>query len=205
MLRAILKQLLCYNLQWQKDSSTAVAYRERKTEADEDGSEVSRLDILEATKQIIEIASTMPVTILVDALDECRSDQRHKLLQALDILLADSAHLVKVFISSRDDVDIVLRLQWHPNIYISIDDNKDDINRFIRAGVQKAQSDGRLLKGQVSSELQTFIIKTLAMKAGGMYVILPTILLNEANKTKVPLGEFANRKPVRQSPYQDCR
>ena len=181
VLRAILKQLLCYNPQWQEGSPTAKEYRARKIDADEDGSEVSRLDILETTDQIIAIASEMPVTIFIDALDECRSDQRHELLGALGVLLERSAHLVKVFISSRDDIDIVLRLRKHPNIYISIDDNEDDINTFIRAGVQKAQSDGRLLKGQVSSELQTLITKNLAKKAGGMYVILPTLLINEAN------------------------
>ena len=170
MLRAILKQLLCYNPLWQERSSTAEEYRARKLEADEDGSEISRLDIAETRDRIIEIASAMPVTILIDALDECRSDQRHQLLGALDVLLDKSSHLVKVFVSSRDDVDIVLRLQKHPNIYINIYDNKYDINRFIRAEVQRAQSDGRLLKGIVSSELKTLITRNLSMKAEGMYV-----------------------------------
>ncbi len=167
VLRAILKQLLCYK-QWQGESSTVVAYRERTTEADENGSELSRLDLLETTNQITEIASTMPVTILVDALDECRSDQRHQLLQALDVLLADSAHLVKVFVSSRDDIDIVLKLQKHPNIYVNVNDNKHDINRFIRTEIKKAQSDGRLLRGIVSPELKNFITESLARKAEGM-------------------------------------
>lgn len=171
VLRAILKQLLCHNPLWQEGSSTAEEYRARKIEADDDGSEISRLDIVETTARIIEIASKMPVTILIDALDECRSDKRHELLGALDVLLEKSSHLVKVFVSSRDDVDIVLRLQKHPNIYINIYDNKHDIDRFIRAEIQRAQSDGRLLKGVVSSELNSLITQDLAMKAGGMYVV----------------------------------
>lgn len=171
VLRAILKQLLCHDPLWQEGSLTAEEYRARKIEADEDASEISRLDIVETTAQIVEIASKMPVTILIDALDECRSDQRHKLLGALDVLLEKSSHLVKVFVSSRDDIDIVLRLQKHPNIYINIHDNKHDIDRFIRAEVQRAQSDGRLLKGLVSSELKTFITRNLAMKARGMCVV----------------------------------
>lgn len=142
MLRAILKQLLCWQARWQTGSPTAKEYGLRKQEADEDGSEIERLDLLETTDQIIEIASEMPVIILIDALDECRSDQRHELLQALDVLLEKSAHLVKVFVSSRDDVDIVLKLQKHPNIHISIDDTNHDINRFIQAKLREHRATG---------------------------------------------------------------
>ena len=108
VLRAILKQLLCYDPQWWERSSTANVHRERKIEADKDGSEVSRLDLRETIDQIIEITSRMPVTIVIDALDECRSDRRHELLKTLEVLLEKSAQLVKVFVSSRDDIDIVL-------------------------------------------------------------------------------------------------
>ena len=110
----------------------------------------------------------MPVTILIDALDECRSSQRHELLGALDVILERSAHLVKVFVSSRDDIDIVLRLQEHPNIYISVGDNTEDIEKFIQSEIQKAQSDRRLLKGTISPELTELITENLTETAGGM-------------------------------------
>ena len=117
---------------------------------------------------MIKIASQIPVTILIDALDECRSDQRHGLLGALDVLLERSTHLVKVFVSSRDDVDIVLRLQKHPNVYVNVDDNKDDVHRFIESEIQKAQNNRKLLKGTISPEITILIAETLATKAGGM-------------------------------------
>ena len=110
----------------------------------------------------------MPVTILIDALDECHSDQRHGLLGALDVLLEKSSHLVKVFVSSRDDVDIVLRLQKHLNIYISAGDNTGDIERFIQSEIHKAQRDRRLLKGTISPELTKRVTENLTMKARGM-------------------------------------
>ena len=168
--RAILKQLLCCNPRWYEESFTANNYRARKFEAELEGCEVSSLDLFETTDQIIQIASVMPVTILIDALDECRSDQRHELLRALDLLLEKSAHLVKIFVSSRDDIDIVLRLKNHPNIYISINDNTDDIHEYIQYEVQKAQSDRRLLNGAISPELARLVTEKLAAKAGGMYV-----------------------------------
>ena len=172
MLRAILKQLVCYNSLWQEASPTAQEYRARKTQADEEGLEISSLDISETTDQLVKIASYMPVTILIDALDECRPDRRHELIKALDLLLQKSAHLVKVFVSSRDDIDIALKLEKHPNIYINVDDNEDDIERFIRGEIEKAQNDRRLLKGTISPDLKRLMIRNLISKAGGMYVIL---------------------------------
>ena len=170
VLRAILKQIVLCKTDWESASSTAKEYKRRKKEADEDGSDIECFDITETTQQIIDAVVEMPLTIVIDALDECHPDQRHQLLQALDLLLEKSAHLVKVFVSSRDDIDIVLKLQKHRNIYIGVDDNKQDINRFIQSEIQKVQSEGRLLKGMVSSELQDSITDNLARKAQGMYV-----------------------------------
>lgn len=168
VLRAILKQLMCSRPDWQMDSSTAKEYRTRKKEAEIDNSEIARLDIWETTCKITQAVAETPVTIFIDAIDECRFDQRYQLLQALDHLLESSDHLVKVFVSSREDVDIVLRLQKCPNIYINVDDNRDDINRFVQAEIGKALNEGRLLNGRVSSELQRRITKSLIMKAQGM-------------------------------------
>jgi hypothetical protein len=168
VLRALLKQLMCFKPDWQMESSTAEEYRTRKREAEEDGSNIERLDIWETTREITKAVAEMPVTIFIDALDECRSDQRYQLLQALDHLLESSDHLVQVFVSSREDVDIVLRLQKCPNIYINVDDNRDDINRFVQAEIEKALNDGRLLNGRVSPELRHRITESLIMKAQGM-------------------------------------
>ena len=127
VLRAVLKQVMCFKPNWPMDSSTAKEYQRRKREAEKDGSDIARLDIWETTHEIIEVIAEMPVTIFIDALDECRSDQRYELLQALDLLIEKSNHLVKVFVSSREDVDIVLRLQKCPNIHINLHENTVDI------------------------------------------------------------------------------
>ena len=197
VLRAILKQIVLCKADWEAESPTAKEYKRRRKEADDDGSEVECLDIKEATQQIIDTVVEMPLTIVIDALDECHPDQRHQLLQALDLLLEKSAHLVKVFVSSRDDIDIVLKLQKHRNIYIGVDDNKEDINRFIQSEIQKVQSEGRLLKGMVSSKLRDYITNNLARKAQGMYVAFQNYRRLNAKRLQVSMGESANPKPVR--------
>lgn len=147
----------------------------------------------------------MPVTIVIDVLDECRADRRHELLGTLDIIMERSDQLVKAFVSSRDDLDIVLRLQKHTNIYLNVDDNKGDIHKHIQAQIQKAETDKRLLKGIASSELAMLVTKSLDMKPGGMYVVLLALQIHKTHKTQVSLGKSTNREPVRQSPYQNWR
>lgn len=49
-------------------------------------------------------------TIVIDALDECDLERRADLLETLETILRESPHLVKIFVSSRDDQDIVCHL-----------------------------------------------------------------------------------------------
>lgn len=189
VLRAILKQIMLGKADWESESPTAKEYRRRKKEADEDGSDIECFDLLETTQHIIDAVGEMPVTIIIDALDECHTDQRPQLLNALDLLLEKSAHLVKVFISSRDDIDIVLKLQKHRNIYIGVDDNKQDINRFIQSEMQKVQSEGRLLKGMVSSELQDSITENLARKAQGMFLWVNLQIQNLCDSRRIKVED----------------
>ena len=72
-----------------------------------DGFDSALLDTDEITMKIIDIREKTPANIFIDALGECFSDQRYLLLKALEILLDKSLNLVKLFVSSRDDMDIV--------------------------------------------------------------------------------------------------
>ncbi|KAL9040871.1 MAG: hypothetical protein Q9214_004314, partial [Letrouitia sp. 1 TL-2023] len=177
ILRAILKQLMCCDPKWQTGSTVAKEYKSRKQEAEKDGSDIAYLDIDETTQKIVDITAKTSATIFIDALDECSPEERYRLLRALDILLDESVHLVKVFVSSRDDMDIVIKLQQHPNIYINIKDNKMDIDKFAQVEIEKAIKSGRLLNGQVSAELQNYVITSLQRKANGMYVS-PCVQMN---------------------------
>lgn len=71
------------------------------------------------------------VTIVIDALDEVPLDDRHELLDILGRLLKEAPNLLKIFISSRDNYDIVLQLEGSPNIHIGADDNQNDIVSFV--------------------------------------------------------------------------
>lgn len=88
--------------------------------------------IEESTRILIELSNIYPsVTLIIDALDEVNQVEKPEVLNALDEVMAKSDNLVKIFISSRDNVDIWHHLESSPNIYIDVEHNAKDIAQFI--------------------------------------------------------------------------
>lgn len=102
---ALLRQLASSKPDVPIKEPVAKEYESRKKKAEEDCSKLKKLTIEDCTRLIIELTRDNPGMIIIDALDEC--DENDKLLEALDEIVSKSAEVVKVFVSSRDDVDIV--------------------------------------------------------------------------------------------------
>ena len=109
------------------------------------------------------------VTIIIDALDEVLPDKRDQLLDALKVILGSSPK-VKIFVSSRNDVDIRLQLEQLPYHYIDAADNQSDIERFVQREVERGIEKKKLLYGRLdlNDDLTKEIIQTLVAKANGM-------------------------------------
>ncbi|CZR67760.1 uncharacterized protein PAC_17659 [Phialocephala subalpina] len=152
ILRCILKQLSC--------STANLPIREPVA---------SWLNVSECEELIVALLNENPATIVIDALDECNAKRRHELLQALDNIIQRSASLVKIFVSSRDDNDIVCHLERSQNIFIKAIHNRADIERYVNVEVEKAIAERRLLCGDVSQSLQEKIRQTLISGAQGMF------------------------------------
>jgi hypothetical protein len=116
------------------------------------------LDLDETVDTIMQLLTENPATIVIDALDECDPSIRQNFLLGLNKLIRKSPTLLKVFISSRDDHNIVHRLEKSPNLFINTSDNSKDIQNYIRSQVAKAIEDERLLCGDVSQELEEHIV-----------------------------------------------
>lgn len=102
-------------------------------------------------------------TFIIDALDESNPEERGRLLDLLETFMKFPENLIKIFISSRDDLDIHFRLGNGPNLYIEAQDNQEDIIRFIHREMAARK---RLF--QLPDELKSRVISTLASKAKGM-------------------------------------
>jgi len=78
-------------------------------------------------------------------------------------------NLVKIFVSSRDDQDLVWHLRNYPNLELSSRKNKDDITSFVREETVFLVRRGKLLRGSADREsLQTEIIEKVTKDADGM-------------------------------------
>ncbi|KAL9581026.1 MAG: hypothetical protein Q9212_004143 [Teloschistes hypoglaucus] len=170
IMRALLKQLSCFDAAQPIHTAVLREYEKKRRDADEDGLDPLKLSFGDCKDVILELTSQSPAIIMIDALDECDPKRRHELLQALSMTVQKSSNLVKIIISSRDDADIVCRLNSVPNVYIRSNDNGDDVDRFIEHELEKAIDDQRLLKGRVSEKLKKQILLALKTRANGMFL-----------------------------------
>ena len=107
ILGAILRQLCSSKPDRPIRGPVAKEYELRSQKANEDCSRVRKLSVEDCRRLILELTEDNPATIIIDALDECEEETRHELLETLDIVISRSTELVRVIVSSRDDVDIV--------------------------------------------------------------------------------------------------
>jgi len=110
-------------------------------------------------------------TIIIDALDELDLDYESKhrglLLELLNDVVLQCGSLVKVFVASRDDQDIVMEFKKVPNLFIKATDNLKDIERYI---IREFETDKRFTRHPWSPELKNTVYAELCKKASGMWV-----------------------------------
>jgi hypothetical protein len=155
---------------------TITAYSKKEAEGFASG----KLRINESCALILQLVEHYPLTtIAIDALDECDPEKRGDLLDTLETILRESSHLVKIFVSSRDDQDIVYHLKDYPNLEISSDRNMDDIVAFIKTETRALITKGKLLRfSSNQDELERLIIDHITKGASGMYVFSIRIILS---------------------------
>jgi len=179
ILRAILKQLVIL-LPSRLSAPVQAKYEEEKKKGGDHGS-IRSLTFEECTRFIVELAENRPVTIVIDALDECRENKYHSARGShtdrrdlLKELMAAKHENIKVFLSSRDDVDILRRLEMYPTITINASKNDGDILSFIRYEVEYLMRE----KSEWGREetLQEEIIAAVSARANGMSVLMTCTL-----------------------------
>ncbi|KAH8761659.1 hypothetical protein F5883DRAFT_631123 [Diaporthe sp. PMI_573] len=124
----------------------------------------SDLNLEDCKGQLLESVNLYPkTTLVVDALDECEPESRLQLVEVLHDLLSKSVRPLKVFISSRPDVDIRAHFTSHPNIKIQARDNQGDIEIFVNKEMNKPRR-----WGPISSPLRREIVKILLERSQGI-------------------------------------
>lgn len=163
IMRSIVKQM---SLVWPGaglPKPVVEAYNERA----KSGLAAGHLVFQECVDLLILLLELYPrTTIIIDGLDESDPIERWRLLDALTAIMHTSTNSVKIFISSRDDTDIRLKLEGVPNLYIDAQDNMEDIERFIQREVRVTVGRRRLWR--LPEALRSRIISVILGKANGM-------------------------------------
>ena len=148
--------------------ATVDVFKKREAENFAEGS-LRLAEIKGLILRLLEGYKDATMTMVIDALDECNEATRGDLLNILGDISNASPCLLKIFVSSRDDQDIVYKLDRYPNLEISSNRNSEDINLFIQRETDRLVSNGSLLRRSMrTAELRDKLIYELQSKADGM-------------------------------------
>jgi hypothetical protein len=100
VLRSILKQLCCTELDVPISQDVVDANLAKFTDAEKIGCDLFPLSLEETTNLIIKLSDKKPAIIVLDALDECNNEYRQKLLVALDCIIRKSKKSVRILVLS---------------------------------------------------------------------------------------------------------
>ncbi|TGO81577.1 hypothetical protein BPOR_1097g00010 [Botrytis porri] len=132
-----------------------------------------RLSLDETTEVLLKILQIDPFYVVIDALDECDPSERYSLIESLKTIIDESASVVKVFISSRRDYDIVSQLEESPCILIQPSHISKDIEDYVMKEVFEAIEKKRIVKGKLLPEekkkIEQQIAQALIDRSQGMF------------------------------------
>ena len=161
ILGTILKQLLL------PKSSLLDTLRSELSSAFQSGSGTpDRVELAILLNQVLKAYSE--IYVIIDGVDECEKNVQNDILYAIEDMIELNQCTVKVWISSREDTDIMNGLRKYPSIHIAETKVTGDIENYVQTAVKsKLQSGELFIRDQT---LEEEIISTLTTKSQGMYV-----------------------------------
>lgn len=172
ILRSILRQLAINGRSNSPEvrASLLSSYEQHAAQAKVDGMPMPKLRASECLRLILDLAAEDPLTIVVDAVDEIKKDDRHTLLAALSQLVAGADNVIKVLLTSRDDAQIFELVPSARRIGITPQETRTDLEAFVHQYLDQAVAQKRLLNGNVSPELISKLHGALVPEAGEMFL-----------------------------------
>jgi len=136
ILGCILKQLSQELSDGRIQEPIVMKYNEKLEVAKERKREILPLTVDECVDLIIAVLGQRPITIVINALDECDPVQQSQLVDALRKIAQDGkssngTRLAKWFVTSRNEGDILRRLDIFPSYAINSHDTENDLKSFI--------------------------------------------------------------------------
>ncbi|OQE06082.1 hypothetical protein PENVUL_c020G06499 [Penicillium vulpinum] len=115
----------------------------------------------------------IPFTIVIDALDECSSQQRRVLLEALEEIRQRCRDVVKIFVSSRHEEDIAVSFKKGEILEVTCQANNEDLKQFVETEVERFVKRWSTMHDESTAVLQKLgedIKEALMTGAQGMFL-----------------------------------
>lgn len=170
ILRSIVRQLSVNPSDGSVHQEVVSTYEKETAAAQKARIEPGKLNIDGCVALILSITSTNPVYIAIDAVDELEETERAVLVEALQQIIALSASVVKVFLTSRDNTQLLALLEHEARIRVSSKHNGTDVDAFVQLEIDKAVRQKRLLNGNISSDLVVMMSQELRRGSGEMFL-----------------------------------
>ncbi|GLA47313.1 hypothetical protein AnigIFM63604_001510 [Aspergillus niger] len=173
ILRSLIKQLSLSVSEDLMRTPVVEEYRKRLQEATYYGEGPAALSVERCTELLCELGQSAPIMLIIDALDECDSQQRTILQQSLEEMRQGCRDLVKIFVSSRYEEDIATGFRHKRTLCVTPHDTEDDLRHFIDLHVSRFVSRWAVLHSEASDKLQQLeksLKGTLNTGAQGIYL-----------------------------------
>ncbi|KAL8784999.1 MAG: hypothetical protein Q9195_008810 [Heterodermia aff. obscurata] len=132
-------------------------------------SESGTLNIDDLSSVVFSASDYLPnLFVVIDGLDECNKDVLQQILDVIKRLATRQSPVIKLFISSRDDIRIVESLKQYPVLQVSAVNLSNDMEIYVKGAVRDRIESGDLIVR--SPELEAAIIAELTTKAHGMFL-----------------------------------
>ncbi|KAF7950816.1 uncharacterized protein EAE97_002368 [Botrytis byssoidea] len=172
VLRSILEQVSSNTAELPIRKPVVEVYKNLKKE-NRGLSPQERLSLDETTEVLLKILQVDPFYVVIDALDECDPSERYSLIESLKTIIDKSASVVKIFISSRRDNDILSQFEESPCISIQPSHISKDIENYVKKEVFEAMEKKRIVKGKLlpkeKKKIEQQITQTLIDESQGMF------------------------------------
>ncbi|GKZ38746.1 hypothetical protein AbraIFM66950_011182 [Aspergillus brasiliensis] len=173
ILRSLVKQLSLIEGDKTIRLPSVEAYQVRRAEASHTGEKPAPLTVEECIDLICEIGRVCPLTLVIDALDECNPQQRGIVLQSLGDIRRRCRDVVKIFVSSRHQTDIAAHLDSGDVCEVTPAANEGDLTRFVKSRVKSFVKTWSTMHDEPMAVLQAIekeIAEALLAGAQGMFL-----------------------------------
>lgn len=168
ILRGLIRQLAVDSVTRSIDQAVLSSYEKRLEAAQRIRVDMARLSVEESLSMLLDLTTTNPAYIVIDAIDQLGQDERAVLIETMKKLVDQSASIIKVFFTSCNNAHVEGLLLGTTKLRVTSDCVQTDVREFANRQVEEANARRRVLNGTATNKLIDKMKEHLISRAGEM-------------------------------------